>query len=198
MRHRTLKERSEGYDRSTEITLTVSIGSLIRLEGFAHDIGLSREEALLDAISLWSVRREQSINRSHHLAIRKAMDKQPIAELLERFRKQMEGSPVGSWAPAPALYDPESPGDGCVTKSHKDAIDIAPRPARLSPMTTTTEPRSLRERRESLGLSRERLARLADVSMASIAQFEAGLQPKESRVLGLLEAALSEQERIAA
>lgn len=52
----------------------------------------------------------------------------------------------------------------------------------------------LRERRERLRLSRERLARLADVSSASIELFEGGFRPQRSRVLPAVYAALARAE----
>jgi len=52
----------------------------------------------------------------------------------------------------------------------------------------------LRERRERLGLSRERLARLADVSSASIELFEGGWRPQRSRVFPAVCAALDRAE----
>jgi len=52
----------------------------------------------------------------------------------------------------------------------------------------------MRERREALGLSRERLARLADVSSASVELFEGGWRPQRSRVLPAVMAALARAE----
>jgi predicted transcriptional regulator len=61
----------------------------------------------------------------------------------------------------------------------------------ILPMPKTLD---LRERRERLGLSRERLARLADVSSASIELFEGGWRPQRSRVLPAVCAALARAE----
>jgi DNA-binding XRE family transcriptional regulator len=183
----TLNERAANLDRRVEITISLPVCVLVSLEGHAHDIGLSREEGFLDAISLWVARREQSINRQDRFMIQKALreaaDKQPVEELLERFRKQM-----GETRPR-MMEGPRNISPNPLT------ADLEP--ATVPPMPSLTRSEVLRQRREALGLSRERLARLADVSSASIEQFEGGLIPKKSEVLGLVESALRQQERIA-
>jgi DNA-binding XRE family transcriptional regulator len=67
---------------------------------------------------------------------------------------------------------------------------------RLAPMPNKTA--TLRERRDALGISRERLAREADISSASIEQFEAGARPVQSVAMEKLEATLDRLEREAA
>jgi transcriptional regulator with XRE-family HTH domain len=58
---------------------------------------------------------------------------------------------------------------------------------------------SIRERREAAGLSRERLARLAECSTAMVVQIEQGYRPGRSRVLPRVERILDtltpEEER---
>ncbi|HTT26764.1 MAG TPA: hypothetical protein VMG37_00030 [Solirubrobacteraceae bacterium] len=60
-------------------------------------------------------------------------------------------------------------------------------------MPTTAAP-TLRQRRERLGISRERLARAADVSYRSVELLELGYSPKRSRVLPLIMGALARLE----
>ncbi len=179
----TLNERYAELNRPVKITIVLPAQVLARSEQCARDRGQSRGEALVEAVEEQNVRRAQSANRQDRLELQKALrvakDQEPIEELLERFRKQM-GETAGG--------------------EHKDLgrpLTAEPGTPMVALMTNTTGP-TLRQRREALKLSRERLARLADVSTASIAQFEGGFFPKESKVLGLVEAALRQQERIAA
>lgn len=58
----------------------------------------------------------------------------------------------------------------------------------------TSEPLSLRERRQAAGLSQEKLARLADCSTASVALLERGYVPAESPVLQRILVVLNENE----
>jgi hypothetical protein len=102
---RTLQERFDGLNRTTPVTATVPIQVLVKLEGLAAQLGLTPGQAAGEAIGQWVVRREQSLNRQARLtveqAMREAMDKRPIEELLERFRGQMEACGQGATAGNP-------------------------------------------------------------------------------------------------
>jgi DNA-binding XRE family transcriptional regulator len=170
-----------------KITITIPLQTLIRVEGLARGLKLSRRAALQEAVGHWAVARERSLNRHHRLlverALQEAKDRAPVEELLRRFRKQM--AEVGE-----ASYSQH--------KDWSEALTGEPPVPKVAAMTIPTESLALRQRREALGLSRESLARLANVSTASIAQFEGGLIPKESRVLTLVQRALLQEERFAA
>jgi len=59
-------------------------------------------------------------------------------------------------------------------------------------MATTVN--EVRVRRERLGLSREAVARLADVSLSSVELIETGWRPRRSRVIPAVMAALARAE----
>ena len=180
----TLNERYANLNRPVRVTVTLPLQTLIKVEGQAREIGLSRQQALGEAVGDWSVRRERSLNRHNRLLVERALeeakDKEPVEVLLERFRRQMGATAGGEH------------------KDWSEPLTCVPEVPKVHTMTSSTQALTLRQRREALGLSRQRLASLADVSTGSLAQFEGGLIPKESKVLGLIEAALREQERLAA
>lgn len=60
---------------------------------------------------------------------------------------------------------------------------------------TTSESADIRQRRELLGLSREKLARQANCAAITIEMLEGGWRPKRSRVLPALLATLDRLER---
>ena len=107
MRQRTLQERYDGLNRTVPVTATVPVQMLVKLEGLASQLGLTPEQAAGEAIGQWVVRREQSLNRQARMtveqAMREAMDKQPIEELLERFRRQMRACGVGPLRSPPQI-----------------------------------------------------------------------------------------------
>jgi ribosome-binding protein aMBF1 (putative translation factor) len=179
----TLRERGEGFDRPVKITITVPVGTLIRLEGHAHDCGWSREEAFADAVAGWNVRREQSLNRQNRLliqrALREAMDRQPVEELLERFREQMEEAPAKT-----------------LEREHKDSVQVltsSPGAPNVSAMALVPQP--LRARREALGMTRQELAALVKCSMTALQTLEGGYNAANSGVRDRAEAVLTQAER---
>jgi DNA-binding XRE family transcriptional regulator len=206
---RTLAERQAGFDRPVQVTVLLEVGVLVQLDGYAAALGLDREQALREAVGDWVVRRQRSTNRRHRLlveeAMRQAMDMQPVEEILgrlagelgqpsaptmaekvERFRRQMEATSGGQSVVSTDLC-------------HRGLIDVDGSGIdRDMPTTKRAGFETLRQRREALGLSREKLARVADISSATIAKFEEGARPKESKALELLEAALAEREQVAA
>lgn len=63
--------------------------------------------------------------------------------------------------------------------------------------TTSTADRSIRERREALGLTRVALAGEAGCSPAHVQNLEQGYQPKTSEVLGRIHDVLAAREAAA-
>jgi hypothetical protein len=94
VRKDTLTRRFQALNRPAKLTITIPIQTLLRVDGIAKQQGISRREAVQEAVRDWAVARERSLNRQRRLELTKAMreaaDQKPIAELLERFRAQME------------------------------------------------------------------------------------------------------------
>jgi hypothetical protein len=90
----TLRERYENGQRPVKVTVTVPLDTLIRLEGIARQRGMSRREALEDAICWWNVRQEQQLTRKHRImvegAMRAAADREPVGVVLERLRRGLQ------------------------------------------------------------------------------------------------------------
>jgi DNA-binding XRE family transcriptional regulator len=166
----SLRRRRENGARPVRVD--VEVDCYVRLEGLADQLGLTAAGAAREAVGDWIVRREASLTRQSRLRVERAMrgawDGRPVVELLADFRVQMAAAGLRSAA------------ENCITRA-------MPR----------SEEMTLRERREKLGLSREKLARLADVSAARVEQLEMGAPPKRSRVLERLEAALRDEESVA-
>lgn len=177
MRKDTLGRRFAGLNRPATVSIKLPLQVLLRVEGAAKQDGISRAAALEEAVLSWSVRRERSLNRQRRLelakALRQAADHQPIAELLERFRRQMGDAEAGE---------------------HKDrarGLTGTDKSVRLVAMRLV----SMRERREALGLTRQQLAQLAGCSLSMLQMLEGGYKPVTGRVMGRIEKALAKAER---
>lgn len=184
MRKDTIKSRGEGLGRGVDVRATVSVTTVIRLEGLAKQQGISRSKAVEEAIRFWCMARERSLNRQRRLEVEKAMreaaDQKPIAELLERFRAQMES--VGE---EPTEVEDKDLAGGLTSVAPSASLeDMA-----LVPM---------RKRREALGLTRQQLAALADCSLSMLQMLEGGYTPSTGQVVGRVEKALAEAEQKAA
>lgn len=184
MRKDTIKSRGEGLGRAVDVRATVSVTTVIRLEGLAKQQGLTRSKAVEEAIRFWCVARERSLNRQRRFEVEKAMreaaDQQPIAELLQRFRAQMES--VGE-------EPPEAEDKDC-----DQGLTSAAPSASLGDMALVP----IRERREALGITRQQLASLAECSMTMLQMLEGGYTPTTGLVAGRVEKALAEAEQKAA
>jgi DNA-binding XRE family transcriptional regulator len=167
----SLRRRWENGAR--RVRVDVEIGSYIRLEELAGQRRITVEEAVREAVRDWVVRREESLSRQSRLrveaAMRGASDGRPVGELLADFRAQMVAAGL------------KVPAENCIRTV------MMPHSAEMT----------LRERREALGLSREKLAFKAGISSATIERFEAGIFPERSRALERLEAALRDEESVA-
>lgn len=169
--------------RTVGVEIPVPVQLVIQIEDQAAERGITKTEllelALGEAVARWNLKINRRDRIATEQALRAARDGEPIGPLLDRFRTQMEAS------------------RGSEHKDSSQGLTASAGSAMNRNMSTTSE-RSLRERREALGLSREKLARLADISTSAVAQFEEGRRPASSKALPLLEAALRQQERIAA
>jgi DNA-binding XRE family transcriptional regulator len=178
----SLNQRYANMNRPVKITVMLPVQTLVRLEGLARDLGLSRRQAVEQAVGDWTVRREQSSNRQDRLAIqqalKEAMDKQPVEELLERFRKQM-----GS-APARVVDGPRNISPNPLT--------AVPGSASLSAMVPVP---TIRTRREALGMTRQELANLAKCSMTMLQTLENGYIAQNSGVEDRAEEVLTQAEQ---
>lgn len=189
MRKESLNQRAARSNMPVGLRVTLTLETRALIEGLAKQVGITTEEAVAEAISDWRVRREQSANRKTRLGVEKALedakDRRAADEVIADFKQQMRQN--AEWGGGPEPIPKEGltdSGGSCITQPMPNSSDVgAP---------------TLRQRREALGLSREKLAHKADISSASIEQFEAGARPKRSKALERLEATLREQERIAA
>lgn len=181
MRKESLNQRARNGYRRVTLEFPVTIDDIIRVEDLAAELGISRDQLLEWSLTETVVRWELKANRAQRInaekALRAAADREPIGPLLDRFRAQMKAN--GGF-------------------EHKDSVQGLTSIAGSDMNENMDTDRTLRERREALGLSREKLARIADISAAAIEQFEQGRRPENSKALPQLEATLRQQERIAA
>ncbi len=153
--------------------MSLPLVTVVRLEGLATQLDLTRAEAIAEAVRDWTLKREASLNRQNRLMVERALheaaDQRPIEQLLADFRRQMGES----------------------RKISARVLTDAPRPAISRDIPQTQD---IRERREALGISREKLAHKAGISSASIERFETGARFKVSPTMEKLEATLAQLE----
>ena len=208
-----LKRRGERLSQPVQVRATVSYATMIRLGVLLPALGLTRSQAVGEALRDWTLKREQALNREGRLALevamRRAFDRAPLDEVLEAFRggcveHSSTGEDIGPQCrigsrnqigPASPLTKRPGPRTQRTSSVPSNILAASEVPSEATYTSTAMPPSAtLRERREALGLSRAALSRIAGISEPAIAQFENGMRPKESRALPILEATLDEQE----
>ena len=171
-----LRDRAEGLNRPTKVTLSVPLGTLVKIEGIAKQFHLTRKEALEEAVREWMLRREEALTgryrRGVEKAMRESMDKRPMGQLLDDFRAQMEAN--GNFRP-----DPLTDGRGSSSVGSMQSLTLG-------------------ERRKALGLSQQKLAEDAGCSVGTVRLYESGYRQQRSELIVKIEQALDEAERAAA
>jgi ribosome-binding protein aMBF1 (putative translation factor) len=197
----TLQERFEAANRPVQVTASVPVSTLLRLEDLAGALGLSTQEAFAEAVGDWVVRREHSRNRQDRLALQKALqearDRAPVEELLDRFRAQMQASEERRRI---GLVERDS------VVRHKDAggaltpgADSAMLPPMKQLMVRKDIGGSIERRRMALGISRERLGAAAGgVARGTVERVERSQVKPHPRTVAALTQALDRAEQEAA
>lgn len=195
----TLKRRYEGISRTVKLTVSVRLGTLTRLEGIAHTYGISRSEAVDQALVEFVVRKERHLNRQDRISVEKAMraamDMRPVEEVLEDFRSRPltdeVGSAIDGLRPSPSAPARTWTAGGRPPKRASMTSEILPQQA--SPKST-----EIADRRRQAGLSQQQLAEHAECSISSVKLFEGGYVAPRSVVRRRIEQVLSELEEQAA
>jgi DNA-binding XRE family transcriptional regulator len=170
MRHGTVNERGQALERSVEIRATVTRATIIRLEVLLPRYGLTRSQAVEEALCDWTLSRERALNREGRLELekrmRRAMDRGPVEEMVYRSVRQ----------------------------DFVRGVDVPPGPVvGLAAMPVLVP--QLKARRVAVGLSQQALAEAAGCSIQVLRAYEGGIVPQRSEVLPRIERALDEAEQ---
>ena len=88
-----LQGRFEQANRPVTIRATLPLQSVLRLDGIARQMHMSRRKAIEAAVGEWTVWHERQLNRRGRLtlerALRDAMDARPAQDILADFRERV-------------------------------------------------------------------------------------------------------------
>jgi predicted transcriptional regulator len=169
----TLRERAANGNRPAKVTVEVPIDTLIRVEGIARQRGITRKQALEDAIGWWMVKNEEQLNRKHRLAVDKAMreagDAVPVHVVLDRLQQGLP--PLTRAEYKDSLEGLQSAG-GCRKVADMSGTETQPQTEQISfhvPIELAAELRRLAQARERTLAAEMRLALKAHLATESVA-----------------------------
>ena len=88
-----LQRRFEQANRPVTVRMTLPLATVLRVEGVARQLRLSRRRAIEAAVGEWSVRNERALNRRRRLvlerSLREAGDGRPVQDILADFAERV-------------------------------------------------------------------------------------------------------------
>ena len=171
-----LQARFDGLNRRTLIRIGLPLQALLRLDSIRRQTGQSREEVVHAALEEWAARHEKFLSRRRRLRLQK------------QLREAGEGVPVES-----LVQDFLANSENDVEHSSIGRTSVR-RGVYVSQMLDTSGMTSLKARRLQIGFTQDELAEAAGCSRGAIRLYESGSVPQKSKVLKLIERALTDAE----